>query len=226
MYLWFTESEWMQVLLDLFRPIYDIICLQFDIRPIPQSCEWIIVIMADVPRHPVHVGTNAHAPNVNTFSDWKYICYIIALTYHHTRPNGYLPYALFTRTRRMPPLFFGKDRVPDFVWVPQAKGMHQIMQIDFENYNFFCFCSPSDTPCRADSVGPQAVKFCHSLILAPHLLKNSGSAPVCGVQNLCCNRQSSIKRYDRLKEKGNLLWRPSYHHVWEVGYCTSGFIHS
>ena len=33
------------------------------------------------------------------------------------------------------PSVFGRDRAPDFVWVSQARRMHQIMQTDFENYN-------------------------------------------------------------------------------------------
>ena len=40
------------------------------------------------------------------------------------------------RSRHVPPLFFCRDRMPDFVWAPQAKRMHHIVRIDFENYNF------------------------------------------------------------------------------------------
>ena len=35
-----------------------------------------------------------------------------------------------------PPLFYCRDTASDFVWVPQAKRMRQIMRTDFENYNF------------------------------------------------------------------------------------------
>ena len=35
-----------------------------------------------------------------------------------------------------PLYFFCRDRVPDFVWAPQAKRMHQIVQINLENYKF------------------------------------------------------------------------------------------
>ena len=31
------------------------------------------------------------------------------------------------------PSIFCWVRVPDFVWAPQAKRMHQIVRIDFEN---------------------------------------------------------------------------------------------
>ena len=34
------------------------------------------------------------------------------------------------------PSIFCRDKAPDFVWVPQAKRMHQIVRIDFENCNF------------------------------------------------------------------------------------------
>ena len=58
---------------------------------------------------------------------------------------------------------------------PHAKRMHQIVRIDFENYNF----SPllrGHIPLR-HPLSPQAPKFCQSLIWAPPLLKNPGSAP-------------------------------------------------
>ena len=45
---------------------------------------------------------------------------------------------------------FCRDRAPDFVWAPQAKRMHQVVQIDFENYIFSPLLrggtSLSDTP--------------------------------------------------------------------------------
>ena len=53
--------------------------------------------------------------------------------------------------------------------------MHQIVRIDFENYNF----SPllrGHIPLR-HPLSPQAPKFCQSLIWVPPLLKNPGSAP-------------------------------------------------
>ena len=34
------------------------------------------------------------------------------------------------------PSIFCRDRASDFVWAPRQKSMHQIAQIDFENYNF------------------------------------------------------------------------------------------
>ena len=34
------------------------------------------------------------------------------------------------------PSIFCRDRAPDFVRASQARSMHQIVQIDFENYNF------------------------------------------------------------------------------------------
>ena len=73
------------------------------------------------------------------------------------------------------PFIFCRERGPDFVWVPQAKSMHQIMQIDFENYSF----SPllrGHIPLR-HPLSPQVPKFCQSLIWAPPFLKNLGSAP-------------------------------------------------
>ena len=74
------------------------------------------------------------------------------------------------------PLFFCRDRAPDFVWVPQhrilniylefcapqAKRMHQIMGIDFENYNFSLLLR-GHIPLR-HPLSPQAPKFCQSLI--------------------------------------------------------------
>ena len=73
------------------------------------------------------------------------------------------------------PSIFYRDRPPDFVWAPQEKRMHQIMQIDFENYNFSPFLM-GDIPLR-HPLSPKVPKFCQSLILAPPLLKNPGSAP-------------------------------------------------
>ena len=58
---------------------------------------------------------------------------------------------------------------------PHAKRMHQIVRIDFENYNF----SPllrGHIPLR-HPLSPQAPKFCQSLIWVPPLLKNPGSTP-------------------------------------------------
>ena len=72
------------------------------------------------------------------------------------------------------PSIFCRDRAPDFVWAPQAKRMHQIMQIDFENYNF-CLFLRGHIPLR-HPLSPQAPKFCQSLIWAPPLLKNHGFA--------------------------------------------------
>ena len=37
---------------------------------------------------------------------------------------------------RAPSNFCSRDRASDFVWAPRQKSMHQIAQIDFENYNF------------------------------------------------------------------------------------------
>ena len=59
------------------------------------------------------------------------------------------------------------DRAPDFVLVPQAKRMHQIVRINFENYKF----SPllrGHIPLR-HPLSRQAPKFCQSLIWAPPL---------------------------------------------------------
>ena len=74
------------------------------------------------------------------------------------------------------PSSFCRDRVPDFVWAPQAKSMHQIVQIDFENYNFSLLLR-GHIPFR-HPLSPQVPKFCQSLIWVPPLLKNPGSTPV------------------------------------------------
>ena len=79
------------------------------------------------------------------------------------------------RTRRAPPLFFAEIRRLTLCGGPKAKRMHQIEQINFENYIF----SPllrGHIPLR-HPLSPQALKFCQSLILAPPLFKNPGSAP-------------------------------------------------
>ena len=47
------------------------------------------------------------------------------------------------RTQHAPPLFFCRDRAPDFVWAPQAKRMHQIMQNWLRKLRFF---SASERP--------------------------------------------------------------------------------
>ena len=63
-----------------------------------------------------------------------------------------------------PLCFLQRYRVPNFVWAPQAKRMHQIVQIDFENYNF----SPllrGHIPLR-HPLSHRAPKFCQSLNLA------------------------------------------------------------
>ena len=70
------------------------------------------------------------------------------------------------RTRCAPPLFFAEIGRLTLCGRPQAKRMHQIVQIDFENYKF--------SPLLRGHIlltPPQAPKFCQSLILAPLLLK-------------------------------------------------------
>ena len=65
---------------------------------------------------------------------------------------------------------FCRDRVPDFVWEPQAKRMHQIVRIDFENYFFFSASErahpPQTQPLPTDAEVLGALSF-----------KNPGSAP-------------------------------------------------
>ena len=89
------------------------------------------------------------------------------------------------------PSIFCRDKAPDFVWVPQhrilnkylefcapqAKRMHQIVRIDFENYNFSQLLRGYIL--LRHPISPQAPKFCQSLIWAPPLLKNPGSTPAC-----------------------------------------------
>ena len=73
------------------------------------------------------------------------------------------------------PSIFCRDKAPDFVWVPQAKRMHQIVGIDFENCNFSSLLR-GHIP-RRHLLSPQVPKFCKPLMWAPPLLKNPGSAP-------------------------------------------------
>ena len=75
----------------------------------------------------------------------------------------------------MRPSIFCRDRVPDFVWAPQAKRIHQILRSDFENYNFSLLLR-GYIPLR-HPLSPQVPKFCQSLILVPPLSKNPASAP-------------------------------------------------
>ena len=73
------------------------------------------------------------------------------------------------------PLFFAEIRRLTLCGGPKAKRMHQIEQINFENYIF----SPllrGHIPLR-HPLSPQALKFCQSLIWTPPLFKNPGSAP-------------------------------------------------
>ena len=68
------------------------------------------------------------------------------------------------------PSIFCRDRVPDYVWAPQAKRMHQIVHIDFENYIF----SPllrGHTPTQTPPV-PTGAK-----VLSEVFFKNPRSAP-------------------------------------------------
>ena len=78
------------------------------------------------------------------------------------------------RTWRAPPFCKDTCRVPDFAWAPQAKRMHHIVWIDFENYNFSSLLR-GHIPLR-HHLSQQALKFCQSLIWAPPLLKSPGSA--------------------------------------------------
>ena len=80
------------------------------------------------------------------------------------------------------PSIFCRDKVPDFVWAPQAKRMHQIVQINFENYNFFPLLR-GHIP-RRYPLSPQAPKFCQSLIWAPPLFKKSWIHP-CSIWRVC-----------------------------------------
>ena len=73
------------------------------------------------------------------------------------------------------PSIFCRDRASDFVWVPQAKRMHQIVRIDFENCHFSLLLR-GHIPLR-HPLSPQAPKFCKTLMWVPPLLKNPGSAP-------------------------------------------------
>ena len=73
------------------------------------------------------------------------------------------------------PSIFCRDKAPDFVWGSKAKRMHQIEQINFENY-LFSVLLRGHIPLR-HPLSPQALKFCQSLIWAPPLFKNPGSAP-------------------------------------------------
>ena len=57
------------------------------------------------------------------------------------------------------------------LWAPQAKRMHQIVRIDFENYNF-SLCFWGDTSPFRHPLSLLAQKFCQSLILAPPLKKS------------------------------------------------------
>ena len=41
---------------------------------------------------------------------------------------------------------FGRDRAPDFVWVPQAKRMHQIVRIDLQFFSASEWAHPPQTP--------------------------------------------------------------------------------
>ena len=68
-----------------------------------------------------------------------------------------------------PPLFFAEIArlTPDFVLAPQAKRMHQIVQINFENYKF-CPLLRGHIPLR-HPLSRQKPKFCQSLIWAAPL---------------------------------------------------------
>ena len=62
------------------------------------------------------------------------------------------------------PFIFCRDRVLDLVWVPQAKRMHQIGRIEFENYNFSLLLT-GHIPLR-HPLFPQAPKLYLSLTLS------------------------------------------------------------
>ena len=84
------------------------------------------------------------------------------------------------RTRHASPLFFSEIGHLLCVSAPRQKRMHQIVQINFENYKFSLLLR-RHIPLR-HPLSPQAPKFCQSLIWAPPLFKNPGSAPVYGGQ--------------------------------------------
>ena len=88
------------------------------------------------------------------------------------------------------PSIFYRNRAPDFVWVPQAKWMHQIVPIDFENYIFFS-ASKGQIPLRhfVSTEVPHLVLNLGN----PLFQKNPGSAPV-HIHRLWLCAQADYKR--------------------------------
>ena len=79
------------------------------------------------------------------------------------------------RILRAPPLFFAEIGRLTLCGRPRQKECAKSCKLDFENYIFSPLlrgCIPLKHP-----LSPHARKFCKSLILAPPLLKNPGSAP-------------------------------------------------
>ena len=104
------------------------------------------------------------------------------------------------------PLYFCSDRASDFVWVPQAKRMHQIMRTDFENYNFSLLLRGAH-PLQTTPV-PTGTKNLSVLNLGAPLLKNPESAPDMGHIG-CSSNTINIKYFKwdnyNFKEK-EILW--------------------
>ena len=69
---------------------------------------------------------------VSKIHAWMYVSEVCAEGIFVTFRGGFKRGAHPARA----PSIFCRDRAPDFVWAPRAKRMHQIVWIDFENYNF------------------------------------------------------------------------------------------
>ena len=147
----------------LLQPILDLKCrFLLACESIWMMC-WINalqIVLVKICQHLPNVGSN-----INSLKLFGQFDTTMAGTDLEGAEPGAHPLYFFTEIRRL-----------TFVWAPQTKWMHQIMQIDFENCKF----SPllrGYIPLR-HPLSPQASKFCQSLTWAPPLLKNPGSAPV------------------------------------------------
>ena len=95
------------------------------------------------------------------------------------------------------PSIFYRDKVPDFVWVPQAQRMHQIVQIDFKNCNFSLLLRGHIH--LRHPLSSQVPKFCKPLMWVPPLLKNPGSAPV--YCNIAPKRKSALNLWKHVNHQ-------------------------